>query len=218
VLSFLRPETYGSNRPHGKGIGDALVNKNGFTLTEVLVAMAIAGIVMTGVYALFNSQLRAYSSQEEVAAMQKNLRAAMHFLEKDIRMAGCDPTGRAMAGIKVALPSSIRFTMDIRGGSSPESDGDCDDPNEDISYSLYTSSGVKKLGRKSTSTSNNQPVAEHIESLQLMYFDEEGKETSSLSNIRSVQITVTAGVPDARAGDLRTKTLIKQVKCRNLYF
>jgi type IV pilus assembly protein PilW len=227
VLFFLRPETCESNSPADpptggkrKGIA-ALSGRNGFTLSEVLVAMAISGIVMSAAYGLFISQQRSYSSQEEIAAIQKNLSAAMYFLERDIRMAGCDPTGRAMAGIKAAEPSSIRITMDIRGGGSAEfsyADGACDDPNEDITYSLYTSSGVNRLGRKSSLTASNQPVAENIESLHFVYLDDKGDITDILSDIRSVQITVKAGTPKPGTGEMLTRSLTKQVKCRNLYF
>ncbi|MBN1907686.1 MAG: prepilin-type N-terminal cleavage/methylation domain-containing protein, partial [Deltaproteobacteria bacterium] len=62
----------------------------GFTLVELLIAMAIAGVVMAGVYSAYSSQQRSYLAQEQVAAVQQNLRVAMYFMEREIRMAGCD--------------------------------------------------------------------------------------------------------------------------------
>src|SRR3989339_279506 len=90
----------------------------GFTLVELLVSMAIAGIVMASIYSSYYSQQKAYVIQEQVAGMQQNLRAAMYHLERDIRMAGYDPTGKAGSGIITATspaipnPPVFQFTKD----------------------------------------------------------------------------------------------------------
>ncbi|MFH1935172.1 MAG: prepilin-type N-terminal cleavage/methylation domain-containing protein [Pseudomonadota bacterium] len=227
----------------------------GFTLVELLIAMAIAGIVMAGVYSAYSSQQRSYIVQEQVAAVQQNLRVAMYFMEREIRMAGCDPKGSAGAGIRTASPNSIRITMDITGGQTDGldndgdsnideadeanfGDGDTNDVNEDLTYSLYTSGGIQKLGRKKPST-NNQPVAENIDALNLVYLDKDEKPTITLAEIRSVQITLVARTARADRGfknttaytnqqgdqifiapgdNFRRKLLTAQVNCRNLAF
>jgi type IV pilus assembly protein PilW len=227
----------------------------GFTLVELLIAMAIAGIVMAGVYSAYSSQQRSYTAQEQVVAVQQNLRVAMYFMEREIRMAGCDPKGGAGAGIRTASPNSIRITMDITGGETDGldndgdsnideadeanfGDGDTNDVNEDVTYSLYTSGGIQKLGRKKPST-NNQPVAENIDALNLVYLDKDENPTITLAEIRSVQITLVARTARGdrgfknttvytnqqgdqifvAAGDnFRRKLLTVQVNCRNLTF
>ena len=188
---------------------DILNNKKAFTLIELLLALAISGVVMAGVYSAYYSQQKSYITQEQVAAMQQNLRAAMYIMQREIRMAGCDPTENAGAEIKTADIDTIRFTLDITGGESDGkdndndgtvdeddekrfSDGFCDDANEDITYSLYTAGGIQKLGRKSPSTASNQPVAENIDALDFVYLDANGATTATLANIRSVQITLVA--------------------------
>jgi type IV pilus assembly protein PilW len=236
------------------------LRKNGFTLTELLVAMAITGVVAGSAYSVYYSQQRSYRTQEQVSDMQKNLRAALYFMEREIRMAGCDPTGVARAGIVAALTDSIRITMDIAGGDSdgidndgdgsidePDEahfgDGDTDDVNEDVTYSLYTSGGIKKLGRKSPSTANNQPLAENIEVLNFVYLDRQGNSlptpVENPLDIESVEITVVAKArredPDytdqtvfqnlqgtiilgPENDHTRRKSLSTQVACRNLEF
>ena len=227
----------------------------GFTLVELLIAMAIAGIVMAGVYSAYSSQQRSYIVQEQVAAVQQNLRVAMYFMEREIRMAGCDPKGSAGAGIRTASPNSIRITMDITGGQTDGldndgdsnideadeanfGDGDTNDVNEDLTYSLYTSGGIQKLGRKKPST-NNQPVAENIDALNLVYLDKDENPTITLVEIRSVQITLVARTARGDRGlknttvytnqqgdqifvapgdNFRRKLLTAQVNCRNLVF
>jgi prepilin-type N-terminal cleavage/methylation domain-containing protein len=65
-----------------------LKNRRGFTLVELLVALAISGIVLTSMLQLFSNSQETYNTQEDVAAMQQNVRTAKLFLERDIRMAG----------------------------------------------------------------------------------------------------------------------------------
>jgi len=60
----------------------------GFTLVELLIVMAISSLVLSAVLKVFQVNQRTYAVQEEVAAMQQNVRVARMFLERDIRMAG----------------------------------------------------------------------------------------------------------------------------------
>jgi type IV pilus assembly protein PilW len=217
---------------------DILKNKKAFTLIELLVTLAISGVVMAGIYSAYYSQQKSYITQEQVAAMQQNLRAAMSIMQREIRMAGCDPSGTAQTGIKTANTNSIRFTLDITddtGTGNP--DGDAGDINEDITYSLYTADGIQKLGRKSPSTAINQPVAENIDALIFVYLDANGATTPTLANIRSVQITLVARTGRRDPGytnntsyqnhqgstiytapndSFRRMLLTAEVKCRNL--
>ena len=228
------------------------ISDQGFTITELLVAMAISGIVMTGIYSAYYSQQKSYITQEQVAAMQQNLRAAMYIMQREIRMAGCDPTGSAGASIQTPNANSITFTLDITGGESDGkdndndgsvdeadenrfSDGSCDDTNENITYSLYTAGGVQKLGRDTGG--GNQPVAENIDALDFVYLDSNATPTATISDIRSVQITMVARTGREDPGytnnisyknqqgttiytalndNFRRKLLTAEVECRNL--
>ena len=70
-------------------------NKKGFTLTELLVSLAISGVIMAGVYSVFSSQQRSYVAQEQITEVQQNLRASMLILSRNVRMAsfGFGPDG-----------------------------------------------------------------------------------------------------------------------------
>ena len=59
------------------------LTKHGFTLVELLVAIAVAGIVMAGIYSSYYSQQKSYVAQKQVAAMQQNLRVGMYYMERD---------------------------------------------------------------------------------------------------------------------------------------
>ena len=179
----------------------------GFTLIELLVVLAITGLVMTAIYNTFRFQQQSYSLQRQMVAMEQNLRSAMIMMEKEIRMAGCDPFGLAGAGIVTAGANTIQFTMDLNY------DSDVNDNDENITYSLYTTDGIQKLGRKEQAGAN-QAVAEHMKSLQFIYLDGDGAVTSTLSRIRSVQITLEAKTVNVKPE--RTEQLTTLIKCRNL--
>jgi len=58
----------------------------GFSLVEVMAAIAILGIAMTAVFSTFLFQQQSYTTQVRVAEMQQNLRDAVETISRDIRM------------------------------------------------------------------------------------------------------------------------------------
>ena len=207
--------------------------ERGFTLVEILITIAITGIVSATIFTAFQSQQKSYVAQEDVAVMQQNLRAGMDMMVREIRMAGYDPTSDANAGIVSGISNSIAFTIDETG------DGDIDDSNEYITYSLYTSYNIQKLGRKSTATANNQPVSENIDALEFFYKLVDESQTLTPSDttlIRSIRITlltrgdradqkfVNTHIYTTPGGqnwgpyndNFRRRLLTTTVKCRNL--
>ena len=190
-------------------------SRGGFTLVEILIALGISGVLFSGIYYAYSSQQKSHIIQEQVSAMQRNLQSGMHFMEREIRMARCDPTGKAGAGFVTANKNKnyldaegfiLKFTADIRGdtnGSAP--DGDTSDPNEVIRYTLadHGSDGDTDLLR------NGALIAENIDALDFVYLDKDdtpldddgnGNVTKedTLDLIRSVQITMVArtGIED----------------------
>jgi prepilin-type N-terminal cleavage/methylation domain-containing protein len=60
----------------------------GFTVVELLVVMAMLGLVTGAIYSTYISQRRNAASQGEVTELQQNLRVALDCLARDLRMAG----------------------------------------------------------------------------------------------------------------------------------
>jgi prepilin-type N-terminal cleavage/methylation domain-containing protein len=60
----------------------------GFTLIELLVAVALGLVILAGLFRTFKVQLDSYVIQDQVSAMQQNLRAAMYMITRDLQMAG----------------------------------------------------------------------------------------------------------------------------------
>jgi type IV pilus assembly protein PilW len=216
-------------------------SEKGFTVVELLVAMAIIGVVMGGIYSAYYSQQRSYVVQEQVAEMQQNLRGAMYFMAKEIRMAGCNPTGAADAGVVTAEANTINFTMDLRGQDIDDPpNGTTTNANENITYALADISpaggdGILDLARDTGG--GQMVVAENIDALDFVYLDGAGNITADLLQIRSVQVTLVARTGKADQGyrdttsytnlqgteilappndSVRRKRLATHIKCRNL--
>jgi len=64
------------------------MDKRGLTLTELLIAMFIASILVAGIYRVFLSTQRTYTVQDQVVDMQQNVRIAINRMMREIRMAG----------------------------------------------------------------------------------------------------------------------------------
>ena len=61
----------------------------GFTLIELMIAIALSGIVLAGLTWVFTTTNWSYKRQDETATLQQNLRTAKMNIERDVRMAGC---------------------------------------------------------------------------------------------------------------------------------
>jgi len=177
-----------------------LRKRSGFTLVEILVALALAGLVSAAVYNVYISQNKSYVVQDRVAEMQQNLRAANYMMRREIMMAGYNPLRTTGVGIVSASATQLQFTMDITGGEADgldndqdgvtdeegESDGDADDTNETVTY-LLAGSELKR---------NGEVLAENIDALNFVYLDAGGGDLGAnpgdLTEIRSIQLSLVA--------------------------
>lgn len=206
----------------------------GFTLIEVMIAMALGLVVIGGAYMLFDSQNKQLLTQQIVAEMQQNARSAMTIMSREIMMAGYNPnpastlakcTGTTTTtadciGIKSAQTNTISFTADLNGNGNLTADST--NPNENIVFERYQSqtSGVYSLGRTSNG-GTRQPVIDHLDLLNFKYLNAGGSETNNLADIREVEITVQtiASKRDpaySQNGGYRTYKLTSKVTSRNL--
>jgi type IV pilus assembly protein PilW len=177
----------------------------GFTLVELLVAMAIASMVLAAVVSAYYVQVRGQNTQEALTDMNQTARAAMEIMVGEIRLAGCDVLKSSGATILAATANQLSFTMDIGDGVTFQPDGDTTDPNESVIYSLYVDGdGNQNLGRDTGG--GPQPLARNVDALDFVYFDENGNPPGALNDIRSIQINLVARAGEAAGGFLHAFT------------
>ena len=179
-------------------------NNDGFTLVEMATALVVGMILAIAVYSSYTVQKRAQTGQEQLAAIQQNIRASLIWIQREARNAGykrgsgiadasCNRNG---AGAKVpprihtATATSLGFSMDL------DNDGTCATTGENVTYGLFTAGdGVQKLSRMAPTT--NEAVSEEIEAIEFYYRLKDGTLTlaptlAELADIHSVQVSVLA--------------------------
>jgi type IV pilus assembly protein PilW len=163
-------------------------NQNGFSLIELLVSIAVGSIVLTLVTGFLYSQQRISVTQNAVVDMQQEIRSAVTLMTREIRMAGYDPTGNAGAEILQADHNIFIFTTDNNGDGDLMDDEDVTkwQPNERIRYAINNNGD---LGR-ATGMNNLHVIATNVEALNFVYLNENGNVTTSIEDIRAVQIAV----------------------------
>jgi prepilin-type N-terminal cleavage/methylation domain-containing protein len=82
-----------------------LHSESGFTLVELIVTMAILGILMTGIVNVFVSGVRASADANARMTSQQNVRLAFDRLEYDARCAQQATLLSSGAGVKLTVPS-----------------------------------------------------------------------------------------------------------------
>ena len=112
-------------------------SSSGFTLVELMVALVIGTIVMGVIFATHNVQQRTFRQESLKLTTMQNARAAMDYLEREIRMAGYDRPNSGLFGLTGITPGSITFTYDLGGGGS--TDNGVLDTNETVTYDLFNS-------------------------------------------------------------------------------
>jgi type IV pilus assembly protein PilW len=198
------------------------MTNNGFTLIEIMIAMALSGIVSAMIYKTYISQQKTYIAQKQIANIQQNLRSCTYLLEEEIKRTGFNPRGCANPSILIADKSQFQFQADINENGNdftknpipPNPAASGIDPNEQIRYSLNNDKDKNGIADKfpcalgrSTWNGGLMPMADNIEVLNFVYLDENGGvleplplNPTLLSKIKSVEITIIARsqLPDRR--------------------
>ncbi len=160
------------------------LNNRGFTLVELMVTLAMTGIIVAAVYSAYSVQQRANSRQDQVLEVQQALRAALYAINQEIRMAGYDPNNSNRAGFSQATATAMAFTMDNNGNGQIDAG-----TSEQVTYAL----------NNGTLRRNGQPLIDNVENLEFYYTMKNETQTTTpadLKDIRSVTISLLARSTD----------------------
>ena len=185
----------------------------GFSLIEMMAALALGSIVLMAVTTTFISQSRSYDTQEQMNAMQQNARAAMDMITREVRMAGYNTNDTLTFDGITYNASEIRVQANLNG------DTDTGDANEDITYDYNATDDT--IDRDTGGFT--EALVDNIDVFTFAYLDEDGNATTTSSLVRQIQITITARTPRhdpnyPTNGGFRQYTLTSLITPRNLAY
>ncbi len=183
----------------------------GFTLVEVLIAMAVGAIIMAAIYGLMTTAQKTSTSLDRKVIAQQDTRAVLDLMAMEIRMASYNPSyantvwgNSSLAcvpsvtispisnkGIKIATPNQLAAAMDLDGSGTI---GDVS--NE---YIVYSYDGASTLTRSVSCASSDiiggsapfskiRNAAAGVSLFQ--YFDKDDNPTANIPDIRRIVITI----------------------------
>jgi len=136
------------------------IRRKGFTLVELLIAMAVGIVIIAAVYAAMNLALRFSANTDRKVITQQDTRAVLDLMAMEIRMASYNPTmslttwsgnvlgncsasnislTQAFKGIQVANANQIAIAMDLDNSRTIG--------NVANEYIVYSYDGVNTLNR-----------------------------------------------------------------------
>jgi type IV pilus assembly protein PilW len=198
------------------------LRSRGFTLVELILAMAMISLIMGAIYSVFVRSNRVYIFQEEVVAAQQEARSAMEILGREIRMAGFIAANNQPGGFDLITAAAWAGTPDsaieVATVNTPpkttilafKSDLDGDGSTDAVRYTYYHSDHAT-TDRRNTLTrqvltwsggawsdpsgAGEQTFLENIQNLTLTYQLADGTTATAPGNpddIRGVVISLTA--------------------------
>lgn len=182
----------------------------GFSLVELLIALAISAIILAALINYFIQNQKTYSSQELNNEMQDYARSAMDFMAREIRHAGYG----IPATDKAVTNTSDESRLEIKKWVDDNENGAVD--ADEIKTIQYYVNDDKKLIRKIQSGFG--PLAENITAVSFKYYDESNVEypIPPASTVRvSITLTARTAKKDPITGTYKTFTLQSDSAIRN---
>lgn len=190
---------------------DRLRNQHGFTLTELLVACAIIGVVMAGLFSILRSGQQSYLTGSNQVEAQQSLRLAMLRVTNELRDAGYCPTCNTGAPPFTALTavSATGFTVQNDwNGSGTISTGTVtqvvtapDGTTSNVTRGeqiVYAFSGGTLTRREMGVDASGVAVVPNLASLTFTYLDAAGNVTATAGSVRTVVVSA-VGQPEIQA-------------------
>ena len=181
-------------------MGQRADGSTGFALVELLVGLAVAGLVLLALTGLLQQGGQAYLAGTTRLDAQQSARVALERLGRELRGAGIDPRGTGFPPLVNPTPTGFTIQNDLNG------DGVVAGNPERITYSLTGRTLRRNAG------GGAQPLIDDVEALAFAYLDSEGRPARVPGEIRSVLIAITTGPEKPGTGGV---TMTTQVRFRN---
>jgi prepilin-type N-terminal cleavage/methylation domain-containing protein len=170
------------------------------TLTELLVALALVGVLAAATVGLLEEGQRAWAAGAARAESQQSARVGLTRIVADARAAGFG--GDAFDAVAVAEPQRLVLQQDL------DADGAIAASGERVTWRLAGSVLRRDAG------GGAQPIVNGVRLLELRYFDAVGAATTTPRDVRSITVTLTTQ-PERGGTSAPTTTVSTRVRLRN---
>jgi type IV pilus assembly protein PilW len=159
----------------------------GYSLVDLLVALAVGGGLMASTLTLLHLGLRAWVWGAARVEAQQSARYALERLAGELREAGYDPTVAGIAPVVLTEPTRVVFQRDLNGN------GVVDPTRERVTYLLRAGETILRRD----AGGGAQPVVEGVRGFRLVYLDRAGALTTDPAAVTAVRIRLEIGGVDA---------------------
>ena len=170
-------------------------------LADVLMALALTGLVFSATLTLLAQGQRAYTVGAARVESQQSARLALARMARELRQAG---SGRGtLPPILIAEGAKVVIQQDLDG------DGVASARGETVTWQL--SAGVLRRN----AGAGAQPIVNGVRALALSYLDADSRPTTTPAAVRTVVITLTTEPEHPGAGGTTLTRLTTEVRLRN---
>ncbi len=156
----------------------------GLSLAELLVSLAVLGLVLAGLFGILHSGVKAYGWGVGRVEAQQAARVALERMARELREAGYDPRGAGIQPVVAATPALVTFQRDLNGN------GVVDPTRERVTFLVRAGESVLRRD----AGGGAQPIIENVRRFGLTYFDSAGAPTTDPARVRSVLIRLEVGL------------------------
>lgn len=188
--------------------------QHGFSLIELLMAIAILGVVMAAVTGVFSRSSKLYTTQNAAAALQQEVRAAVEVMAREIRMAGFNPSKSTKFDLEITDATRIRFSTDLNANGKLDNLTYPNCERLTFRYSSASNSADIFCGNNRSYLIGGPTSSTRVTNLNFKYLNEHGTVTGLKNEIMAVVISLTAQAPAGSAGMIE-RSFATRVGLRN---
>lgn len=199
------------------------LGQGGFTLAELLVAVAIVGLVMAGLVTLLMTGNQSYVTGANQVEAQQAGRVALERVAQEVRQAGLNPQGVTTFYPIVGSGTCPNSNAPTAAAFMIQSDGNGNGSIQGTECILYTLSGTNLQRQDFSVDASPQTIIGGVQSLSFSYWQEDGQQidpvtVAEIPNIRSIGIDIITqpeNQPAIWQGGRVTVRMIDRVRLRN---